>query len=92
MLKEQRGAGDAAGLEALFLRVTQRRPDPVETGVLVSLLAKLRDRYAAAPAEAARFASVGTAPAGRDLDPRELAPWTAVAQAVLNLDEVVTRR
>lgn len=92
VLKEERGAGDTAGLEALFLRVTQRRPDPVEIGVLVSLLAKLRDRYAAAPAEAARFASVGTAPAGRDLDPRELAPWTAVAQAVLNLDEVVTRR
>ncbi len=92
VLRAERGGGDAALLRALFLRVTQRPPDPVETGLLGTLLGRLRDRYAAEPAAAERLTAVGSAPAGRDLDPRELAPWTAVAQAVLNLDEVVTRR
>ncbi|MFM8337650.1 MAG: DUF1553 domain-containing protein, partial [Opitutaceae bacterium] len=79
-------------IRELFQRVTQRPPDAAEFEVLRALHQKLRDRYAAAPDEAARFTAVGSSPAGRDLDPRELAPWTAVAQAVLNLDEVVTRR
>ncbi|MFM7751439.1 MAG: DUF1553 domain-containing protein, partial [Opitutaceae bacterium] len=92
VLTSARKDGEAAIIRELFQRVTQRAPDSGEIEVLRALHRKLRDRYAADPEGAARFTAVGSASAGRDLDPRELAPWTAVAQAVLNLDEVVTRR
>jgi hypothetical protein len=52
----------------------------------------LKERYASAPEDARRLVAVGASAAGRDLDPLVLAPWTAFAQAILNLDEVVTRR
>ena len=92
VLKTGRRTDETTIIREMFGRVTQRPPDAAEIDVLRGLQRKLRDHYAAAPEEAARFIAVGTAPSGQDLDPRELAPWTAVAQAVLNLDEVVTRR
>ena len=42
--------------------------------------------------EAAReLVSVGGAPRARDLDPVELAAWTSVSRALLNLHEAITR-
>ena len=92
VLKERAGGDAVPIIRELFARVTLRAPDSAEIDILRALHRRLRERYAAAPGEAGRLLTVGTTAAGRDLDPLELAPWTAVAQAVLNLDEVVTRR
>ena len=73
-------------------RATQRAVEPAEFEILRGLLARLNSRYASTPDDARRIVRVGASAAGRDLDPLLLAPWTGVAQAILNLDEVVTRR
>jgi hypothetical protein len=56
------------------------------------LYARQRKRFAADPGSAQQLVAVGASPRGRDGDPVELAAWTVVAQAILNLDEVITRR
>jgi len=47
--------------------------------------------YEKDPSQGEELLNYGEWPRARDLDPRELAAWTAVASAVLNLDEMVTR-
>ena len=43
------------------------------------------------PNAAQELLAVGESPLNETLDPAELAAWTAVASAVLNLDETVTK-
>ncbi|HEX6883154.1 MAG TPA: PSD1 and planctomycete cytochrome C domain-containing protein [Planctomycetota bacterium] len=81
--------GDPARLERAFRLATLRAPAPEEHAALARLLAAERARYAADPGAAAAFAThvrhaVPEAP-------HELAAWSSVATALLNLDEVVTR-
>jgi hypothetical protein len=76
----------------LFRRATARLPEAREAAALLGLRERQQARYAANPAAARQLVAVGASPRGRDRDPVELAGWTIVAQAVLNLDEVVTRR
>jgi hypothetical protein len=87
-------------MQAIFRRATARRPSERECGVLLGLLAKQRARFAGDASEARRLvaAATGDAAAGDDVagdadrDVQELAAWTAVAQVILNLDEVLTSR
>ena len=90
MIKQH--ADDAARVAAIFRRASGRAPTDAETGELLSLLADARTITRTAPQEAARLLEVGRTPADGSLDPAELAAWTVVANTVLNLDEVVTRR
>ena len=76
----------------LFRLVLAREPDHEELSVLQGLLIRQQRRYREDPSAARRLTGVGVAPAGRQLDPAELAAWTTVAQTVLNLDEALTRR
>ena len=92
VLRRNPAADIEVNLTDLFTRATQRSPEAAELEVLRGLHARLKERYASAPEDARRLVAVGASAAGRDLDPLVLAPWTAVAQAILNLDEVVTRR
>jgi hypothetical protein len=48
-------------------------------------------RFAKDKASAEKLLKVGESPRDEKLDPAELAAWAMVANAVLNLDEVVTR-
>jgi len=84
-----REAGRAA---EIFRRATARLPDVRERAALDGLFARQRARFAADPAAARKLIGVGASPRGRELEAVELAAWTVVAQTVLNLDEVVTRR
>jgi hypothetical protein len=79
-------------LRDAFRRVTSRAPDSGELTVLRRLLEQQRSRFTADPGAARKLTRVGTATRGHELDASELAAWTAVAQALLNLDEVITRR
>jgi hypothetical protein len=76
----------------MFERTTSRRPDANEKLLLEGLHTRQQARFAADREAAKRLISVGASPRGRDLDPVELAALTAVAQAILNLDEVISRR
>ena len=89
---EGRAAGDAARIAELFRRATARPPGAAEAAALGGLLERQRVRFAADRAAAERLGGVGQSPRGRNLDPVELGSWTVVAQVVLNLDEVITRR
>ncbi|MES2697153.1 MAG: DUF1553 domain-containing protein, partial [Verrucomicrobiota bacterium] len=76
----------------LFRRATARPPDAKEVLALARLHDNQHRRFAAEPAAAAQLLAIGQSSLGRNLDPVEAATWTAVAQVVLNLDEVIMRR
>jgi hypothetical protein len=81
-----------ARVNEMFRRVASRTPESKETELLHGLYVRQRARFAADPSAAQKLMQVGESPRGRELDPVELAAWTVVAQAILNLDEVITRR
>ncbi len=74
-----------------FLIVLCRAPREEEIGVLERLLAANATYYAKQPEAARELLRNGQAPVPSDLDPIELASWTAVSRALLNLDETITR-
>ena len=53
-------------------------------------LAALRARYADGGDDAAALAAIGETPAAEDLAPEEVAAWTLVANALLNLHATIT--
>jgi hypothetical protein len=85
------GKADADRLVWVFRQATCRNPDEFERGVLLKLLAKNRAEYKADPKAAGELVKIGLAPVAKDADIPELAAWTAVCRAVLNLSEVMTR-
>src|SRR5205085_10068897 len=62
------GATDGERVEFAFRRATSRRPDDVERGVLLDLLAKSRARYKDDPAAAGELVRTGLAPVPKDAD------------------------
>ena len=75
---------DESRATMLFRRCLTRPPEAEELTQLVAFAAKERKRFAANEAEAAKLA-------GDAKQPVERATWTAVARALLNLDEAITR-
>jgi hypothetical protein len=82
---------DAPRLERIFALATQRAPHAREAAHLRSALHRERARYAADPAAASALLAVGFEPVPSEVEPQELAAWTALALLVLNLDEVLCR-
>ncbi len=79
-------SGDAAAkMSHLFRRALARAPQPGELDLLVRFHAAQRERFAADPARAATAAGAGEG------DAIDRAAWAAVARAVFNLDEFVTK-
>ena len=68
-----------------------RVPNSAEHQILVALLKSQLKRYAVDVDAAKQVIAVGLAPVEEQLEPAELAAWTAVGRAVLNLNEAVTR-
>ena len=85
-------ARDGGRAAEIFRRATARLPDAKESTALAGLFVRQRARFAADPAAARKLVDVGASSVGHELAAVELAAWTVVAQTVLNLDEVVTRR
>jgi hypothetical protein len=88
LARASREADAARGLRALLRRCVARAPRDGEVARLQQLLATARAGYARQP-DAAR-ALLEHARVAPDGDPAELAAWTVVANAVLNLDETLT--
>ncbi|MDP6114241.1 MAG: PSD1 and planctomycete cytochrome C domain-containing protein [Planctomycetota bacterium] len=68
-----------------------RPPSDAEEKVAVSLYRSNRAVYAKDAAAAGKLLKIGMAPVPSKIDRRELAAWTAVARAVFNLNESITR-
>ncbi|MFM1918838.1 MAG: hypothetical protein RLZZ303_472 [Candidatus Hydrogenedentota bacterium] len=88
---EQGGQSLDARLDYAFERALSRRPEPEERELLAGLLESQRAHYASAPDAAVDFVTVGQAPLPAGIPAPELAAWTAVARAILNLHETITR-
>ena len=86
------GATPEERIALMFRLTTARRPDARETA---ELLANYRDQLAeyTRDAEAAKkLVAVGATPPDAKLNPGELAAYTMVANLILNIDEVITKR
>jgi hypothetical protein len=82
---------DAGRLTRMFRSCVARLPDASELQALLEFLGAFRAVYGT-DAEAARaLISVGEAPVTDDLEASELAAWTMIANAMLSLDETLTR-
>jgi hypothetical protein len=82
---------DAARMRTLFLRATAHEP---RAGLLDRLLEDLelyRARFARSADDAMKLVAVGEHPAGRSMEPAELAAWTMVANAILASDPVIVK-
>lgn len=88
VLQEESTSRDARLTRAMQL-VAARSPRPAELDVLVRMMEDFSKEYAD-PEKAAALLKLGESPAVWQ-DSTELAAWTMVCSALLNLDEVVTR-
>ena len=85
------GATDAERLSHAFRLATSRTPDPEEAEALEALLQRERTEFRANAEAAESLVKIGIAPAPADIPRPELAAWTAVGRAILNLSETFTR-
>jgi hypothetical protein len=85
------GIDDAARIQWLWSEALSRPPEGYEVDVLQKLLTESRTRVAADPASADGILSVGLAPVPEGIDRAELAAWTTVTRALLNVGEAITR-
>ncbi|MDX1968631.1 MAG: DUF1553 domain-containing protein [Planctomycetaceae bacterium] len=86
-------SADSAERIRFAMRQALGRPaKPIEIDRLLSLHDHAREKLATAPEQARKLATVplGAAPEGTDVI--DLAAWTVVANAILNLDEMFMRR
>ncbi|HEY7924696.1 MAG TPA: PSD1 and planctomycete cytochrome C domain-containing protein [Vicinamibacteria bacterium] len=85
------GTSVASRLRFAYARALQRAPNPAEQSVLEELLRRGQDEFGRDPAAAGRLVATGQHEVAADLPAVELAAWTQVARAILNLPELVTR-
>jgi hypothetical protein len=92
IIQEKSVSGDKTGVRWAFRRTLAREPTEKESAVLESLLQKERKRLQANPEDAKALVGVGLAlKLSPGLNEVELASWFFVANALLNLDETITK-
>jgi hypothetical protein len=74
-----------------FRLATSRGPSAAETKVLKDLYHAQLEAFRTDGNAASKLLSVGESPRDPSLDVTELAAWSVVASAILNLDETVTK-
>jgi hypothetical protein len=84
-------AADSDRLAWCFRRATCRMPAAPELAELAALLASMRAEFAGDPAAAEALVRTGETPVESSILVTELAAWTALCQALLNLDETISR-
>ena len=92
---EERGLAterDARLLEGLFRRVLVRAPDAREQEAFAAALEDFRARFADRPEDALALVEEGEAPLPEAFEAPELASWTLLASALLNLFETTNPR
>ena len=84
-------ATDTERLAAIFSLALTRKPTKQEEAVLLEHLAEQRKRYEADEKAALDLLSTGAKPVDGSIKPSELAAWTSVSRAMLNLYETTAR-
>jgi hypothetical protein len=82
---------DTARIEWVFRSLLARKPRDAEHQLLVNSLERLREEFRADSESAAALLAVGEAPRDESLDQVEHAAWTALCNALFNLDEALVR-
>ena len=86
------GGDERQRVEFAFRLATARKPSGKEAGILRHLLNSRRAEFAKDRAGALKLLRIGESARDPKLDPSELAAWTMVASAILNLDETITKQ
>jgi hypothetical protein len=74
-----------------FRTLTARHPTADERAILQEAALQYRSEFASDPEQATRLISTGESKASQEFEAPELAAYTALANVLLNLDEVITR-
>lgn len=82
---------DQDRISQLFQWVIQRQASADEVDVLLELLKDNRQAYRARPEATQALLSIGIRPANSQIDTNELASWTQICRAILNMSETTTR-
>ncbi|MFK7776964.1 MAG: DUF1553 domain-containing protein, partial [Gimesia sp.] len=85
------GKSDTERIQYAFTKATSRNPEKIESHMLKKLLDSNRRVYQSKPKQAQAILKSGLAKTKQGLNPVEVASWTEVTRALLNLNEVVTR-
>ncbi|PHS16482.1 MAG: hypothetical protein COA78_03905 [Blastopirellula sp.] len=85
------GMNDHERLQFGFLNAVSRTADATELKLLNQLLKQERTIFSEHQKEAEKLIAIGQAKASQEVEATELAAWTAVARALLNLNETNTR-
>lgn len=91
ILGEQPKADDEQKIQFAYRLATSRLPDATEVAALKELLIASRDYYGKDNAKSDELLAIGMSKVGRNLPKAELAAWTTVSRAILNLGETITR-
>lgn len=89
LLQEQRN--DKERIEWMWKQALLRRPTAAEIKILDNLLDVQRSHFRTSASSADELVKTGLYPVDDQLDRIELASWTMVARALLNLNETITR-
>ena len=84
-------ATDERRLQWAWRTVTGRQAASEEIALLATLLEKHRQHYAEQPPAAQALTTIGISPPSKSADAAELAAWTSVSRALLNLNETISR-
>jgi len=85
------GAAAEARLSFAFRLATGRQPDDHELGILSKTLSAMLNAYRADKNGAEAFVAAGSSRRDPSIPVSELAAYTAVANMILNMDEVITK-
>jgi hypothetical protein len=85
------GTSSAKRIASGFRRVTARNPASKEMRILQDLARLQLDNYKRRPEDAAKLLEIGSTKSASSAPPGELAAWTMVASAIMNLDEAITK-
>lgn len=87
----QGGKNPSGRITYAFRLAVARKPTVAEIRVLNELLAQQLTNYRRDKVAAAALLKIGDSPYDSKIDASELAAWTLVASAILNLDETITK-
>ena len=90
IIKEKTGTLEER-IQFAWLTVLSRKAKADEVALLAGLFKESAKEYADQPERAKELLNVGLAPPDASLDPSELASWTMVSRAILNLGETTIR-
>ncbi len=85
------GSSDRGRMNWLMQQSLSRDCSDSESDVLQTLLDSQRSYFQTDPDRAGQLVGTGLHPVPDDLDPQELAAWTAVTRTVFNMHEFITR-